>query len=189
MPYKFNLSKGLICIFVLVFSIRVFANSPVPEAPKEAEDVSGHQTQEWSLLQKELGERKGKIEVQKKIVEELLVQSKSESVQMTTEQIKELKETHKKLSTMTDDYNQLLAKYEMRFPEKGLTQGHKYFRIDNLTLEQFENRMTLEAREKKLINKIRTQYNKPEEDEIKKQAYDPKNDKKPEVTEQIILVK
>lgn len=187
MQSNLNLSIAFICVFI--FSVPVFAKDPEPEAPKEAEDVSGHQTQEWSLLQKELGEKKGKIEVQKKIVEELLVQSKSESVQMAPEQIKELKETHKKLSTMTDDYNQLLGKYEMRFPEKGLTQGRKYFRIDNLTLEQFENRMTLEAREKKLINKIRTQYNKPEEDKIKNQAFDPKKDKKPEVTEQIILVK
>jgi hypothetical protein len=185
MPFN----KKLIVVALVLLSIRAFSNSSAPAEVKEPEDVSGHQTQEWSLLQKELGEKKGKIEVQKKIVEELLAKSRSDSVPMSSEQIKELKETHKKLSEMTDAYNQQLTKYELRFPEKGLTQGRKYFRIDNLTLEQLENRMTLEAREKKLINKIRTQYNKPEEDKLKNQPTGNKIEKKPEVTEQIILVK
>lgn len=184
-----QLHKKLISVALVLISFKVFANGPAQEAPKEPEDISGHQTQEWSLMQKELGDKKGKIEVQKKFVEELLAKSKIENADMSPEQVKELKENHKKLTELTEDYNQQLNKYEMRFPEKGLTQGRKYFRIDNLTLEQFESRMTLEAREKKLIQKIRTQYSKPEEDEIQKQAYDPKKDKKPEVTDQIILVK
>lgn len=182
-------SKKLISISFILISCKVFANEPAHEAPKEPEDVSGHQTQEWSLMQKELGEKKGKIEVQKKTVEELLIKSKSETVDMSPEQIKELNESHKKLSEMTEAYNEQLSKYEMRFPEKGLTQGRKYFRIDNLTIEQFESRMTLEAREKKLIKKIRTQYSKPEEGDIQKPSFDVKKDKKPEVTDQIILVK
>ena len=182
-------SKKLISISLVFIFCKGFANEPAHEAPQGQGDISGHQTQEWSLLQKELGEKKGKIEVQKKLVEELLAKSKSETVDMSPEQIKELKESHKKLSEMTEDYNQLLSKYEMRFPEKGLTQGRKYFRIDNLTLEQFESRMTLEAREKKLIKKIRTQYSKPDAEEIQKPSFDIKKDKKPEVTDQIILVK
>ena len=108
---------------------------------------------------------------------------------MTAEQAKELKEAHKKLTQMTADYNELSTRFEMRFPEKGQTTGRKYFRIDNLTLEQMENRITLEGREKRLIKKIRTQYSKPENEDVTKKVYDPKKDKKPEVTDEIILVK
>lgn len=181
---RFKLFGLLICLMT------TFAFAKEPEAPpQEPEDISGHQTQEWIVLQKDLGEKKAKIDVQKKIVEELLAKSKSETAPMSSEQAKELRETHKKLTEMTNDYNEMMTRFEMRFPEKGLTQGRKYFRIDNLTLEQMENRMTLETREKRLIKKIRTQYNKPEGDDINTKVFDPKKDKKPEVTDQIILVK
>lgn len=174
-------------IFLTMLSSAVFAKDPVVQ--QEPQDVSGHQTQEWSQLQKELGEKKGKIDQQRKVVEEQLLKSKSETNPMTSEQATELKEDHKKLTTMTNDYNALMQRFEMRFPEKGLTQGRKYFRIDNLTLEQLESRMTVEGREKRLIKKIRTQYNKPESEDVTKRVFDPTKDKKPEVTDPIILVK
>lgn len=182
------LRKTIPVVVAFIFSSSVVANEPVPAA-KETEDISGHQTQEWALLQKELGEKKGKIDQQQKIVEELLLKSKSETNPMTPEQAKELKESHKKLMEMTADYNELSTRFEMRFPEKGQANGRKYFRIDNLTLEQMENRMTLEGREKRLLKKIRTQYNKPENEDVTTKAFDPKKDKKPEVTDEIILVK
>lgn len=174
-------------VAIVAFSISVAAKEP--EVQTEPEDVSGHQTQEWIQLQKDLGEKKGKIDQQRKTVEELLLKSKSEINPMTPEQATELKDNHKKLTKMTNEYNELMQRFEMRFPEKGLTQGRKYFRIDNLTLEQLESRMTVEGREKRLIKKIRTQYNKPESEDVTNRVFDPKKDKKPEVTDQIILVK
>lgn len=183
MQFKLFLSLAV----AAVLSISVSAKEP--EVQKEPDDVSGRQTQDWMQLQKDLGEMKGKIDQQRKVVEVLLLQSKSETSPITPEQATELKDKHKKLTEMTNNYNQMMQRFEMRFPEKGLTEGRKYFRIDNLTLEQLESRMTVEGREKRLIKKIRTQYNKPESEDVTKRVFDPKKDKKPEVTEQIILVK
>lgn len=183
--------KILLSVLLIASSVRASsgAGQEAPEAQKESEDISGHQTQEWSVLQKEMAEKKAKIDQQQKLVEELLVKSKSETSPMTAEQAKELRAAHKKLTEMTADYNELHSRFEMRFPEKGQTTGRKYYRIDNLTLEQMENRMTIEGREKRLIKKIRNQYGKPESEDVTKKAFDPKKDKKPEVTDEIILVK
>lgn len=185
MPFK-TISSILILQF---FCSYVFAKSEKTESTKVEADQSGSQSQEWATIQGNLSDMRGKIIVEQRVLEEKLAAGKAGGGRLSAEQVQSIKDQHKKLSEMTNNYNELLNKFELRFPERGQQMGRKYFRIDNLTLEQIENRMTLEDRRNSLIKKIRTQYNKPESDDTSQRPFDPNRDKRPEVTDQIILVK
>ncbi len=193
MQFKAILSISRRRIFTLVcisfVSAPAFGKEKAETAPTEKVDVSGSQSLEWTTIQGDLSNRLGKILVEQRILEEMLTSSKAAGERIPPEKLKEIKEQHRKVESMTKDYNELLAKFELRFPERGQQMGRKYYRIDNLTLEQIENRMSLDERRNSLIKKIRTQYNKPENEDTTQKPFDPKRDQRPEVTDQIILVK
>ena len=178
-----------IILVLQLFCSSIFAQSNKTEPTKVDIDQSGSQSQEWATIQGNLSDMRGKIIVEQRLLEEKLSAGKAGGGRLSAEQVESIKTQHKKLSDMTNNYNELLNKFELRFPERGQQIGRKYFRIDNLTLEQIENRMTLEDRRNSLVKKIRTQYNKPESDDTSQRPFDPTRDKRPEVTDQIILVK
>lgn len=189
MQFKKLQTSLLLGIFINFIHLDYSLAKEEAPAPKESIELSGSQSQEWATIQGDLSNMRGKIIVEQRTLEEMLVAGKSGGGRLSTDQVRTIKEQHKKLTDMTNNYNELLSKFELRFPERGQQIGRRYFRIDNLSLEQIENRMTLEDRRNSLVKKIRTQYNKPESDDTSQRPFDPEKDKRPEVTDPIILVK
>jgi predicted GIY-YIG superfamily endonuclease len=197
--FKFS----FLIFFIAICTLANEGAEPEAGTTMPDKEFSGSQTQKWSEVQAELSQLKSKIDAQTKTVEELLLAQKHNEGKVSSVDILKLKKEHEKLHGLTTDYNEMLADFQFRFPEKGLESGRKYIRLENQTLEQIENAPTFEARLKKLNRKIKHQFQVVESDEKtkKKPTYktekipagskglDSKNSNEPAVTDQINLVK
>ena len=197
--FKFS----LLIFFIAICTLANEGAEPEAGTTMPDKEFSGSQTQKWSEVQAELSQLKSKIDAQTKTVEELLLAQKHNEGKVSSVDILKLKKEHEKLKSLTADYNEMLADFQFRFPEKGLESGRKYIRLENQTLEQIENAPTFEARLKKLNRKIKHQFQVEESDEKtkKKPTYktekipvgskglDSKKSNEPAVTDQINLVK
>ena len=169
------------------------------EAGPREKDFSGQQNEKWVDVQKSLLELKIKVEAQKVLVADLLKTKKDNEGKISQNEIELLKKEHEKLQSLTQNYNQLLADFQFRFPEKGLEAGRKYIRLENQSLEEMENSPTLQGRLKKLTKKIKKQYQaeenllnstgKADSHEKNQLIQDSKKIIESDVTEKIILVK
>ncbi len=193
--FKFNWMILPICLFYLM----AYA--------QDEKSFSGQQNEKWSEVQDQVGKLKTKVDAQTSIVNDLLKSKKNNGGKISNSEIDELKKQHEKLKNLTKDYNEILSDFQFRFPEKGLTSGRKYIRIENQSIEQMENNTTFEGRLKKLHRKIKKQYqfDDPDDNAKKKPTHKPQkipvgskgldtiksNEKStdPQVTDQIDLVK
>ncbi len=195
--------------FFLFFAVFILPNFALlaqhGEAPSAADaglhekEFSGQQTEKWVEVQKSLLDLKIKVDGQKTLVADLLKSKKDNEGKISQDEIEILKKEHEKLQSLTKDYNQLLADFQFRFPEKGLETGRKYIRLENQSLEEMENTPTFQGRLKKLNKKIKKQFQAEEKNisssgqmdshEKKPVSKELKKNIEPDVTEQIILVK
>ena len=197
--FKFS----LLIFFIAICNLANEGAEPEAGTTMPDKEFSGSQTQKWSEVQAELSQLKSKIDAQTKTVEELLLAQKHNEGKVSSVDILKLKKEHEKLKSLTADYNEMLADFQFRFPEKGLESGRKYIRIENQSIEQMENNTTFEGRLKKLHRKIKHQYqvDDPEDNAKKKPTYKPQKlpvgskgldsikSGEPQVTDQINLVK
>jgi hypothetical protein len=196
-------SSHITFLFVFLFLLTAQAQhgeaaAPAGEAPAQKE-FSGQQNEKWVEIQKSLLELKIKVDAQKNLVTDLLKSKQHNEGKMPQEEIETLKKEHERLQNLTKDYNQMLADFQFRFPEKGLEAGRKYIRLENQSLEDMENSPTLQGRLKKLNKKIKKQYQAEEkESKVLEQKdlnhkipkfQDSKKNTEPDVTEKIIILK
>lgn len=205
--------KAKIRLVLFNFAFIVLASDPVcaqghgapaseVSTTKQGE-FSGHQNEKWADIQKSLLELKVKVDSQKVVVADLLRAKKDNDGKISQAEIATLKSEHERLQKLTKDYNEILADFQFRFPEKGLESGRKYIRLENQTLEDMENSPTLQGRLKKLSRKIKKQFqveeNVPDNSKVEKSTHktektaekqmQKKQSSDPQVTDQIILVK
>ncbi len=197
---------SLVLLIFLYFSAEASEHGAAPTEglPPVEKAFSGQQNEKWAEVQNSLLQLKTKVDAQAIVVTELLKSKKSSDSKISPAEIDTLKKEHEKLKSLTADYNQMLAVFQFRFPEKGLESGRKYIRLENQTLEQMENAPTFEGRLKKLNRKIKKQYlieGSEDEHALKKPTFKPtklpvgskgldsQKSSEPQVTDQINLVK
>lgn len=83
------------------------------------------------------------------IVADLLKAKKNNESKISQDEIAQLKKEHERLQNLTKSYNQILADFQFRFPEKGLESGRKYMRLENQSIEEMENAPTIQGRLRK----------------------------------------
>ena len=149
-------------VLILFFSQIILANSE-PAHEKPPEDFSGAQSDQWSKIQTQLGQLKGKLDNQEKVVTELLKAKRSVEGAITPAEIDNISKQHEKLAELTKDYNKLLEEFLFRFPEKGQAANRKYIRHENQSLDEMEKNLSLEGRLKRLQKKIKAQYDPDKE--------------------------
>lgn len=200
--------RGLIISLIFFSSLIVTGQHseapPAAGAGPQEKGFSGQQNEKWIEVQKSLLDLKIKVDAQKIIVADLLKSKKSHEAKISQEEIALLKKEHERLQSLTNSYNEMLADFQFRFPEKGLESGRKYIRLENQTIEEMENAPTIQGRLKKLNKKIKKQYQEeaaPEQNSSHKSPHknqktpvgskvtDTEKSNSPDVTEQIILVK
>jgi len=200
---------------ILQMPSEVWANqAPENKDTPLQESFSGSQTEEWLVVQNKLGQLKAKVDVQTEIVESMLKERREKSTdRISQDEVEKLKAEHVKLRQINAEYNALLTDFQFRFPEKGLETKRKYIRVENQSLEQMEDNLSIDGRIKKLNKKIQSQYPSQEVTPSVDIAMDPskikkhktpvgskspdaqssqgsqKKDNTPDVTEKIILVK
>lgn len=130
--------------------------------PSEANDkpYSGHQTEEWLQVQNQLTNLKGRVENQKKLVENLIWQKEHTKGAQQIEKMDELVKAHAEWARLVEAFNQLNTTFQTKFPEKGGALGRVYKRMEPSRTEALENKITLEDRIGKLNNTIKKQYSK-----------------------------
>jgi hypothetical protein len=204
--FKINCT-GFIISLIFFSSLLVNAQhgetTPTAGGTQEKE-FSGQQNEKWIAVQKSLLDLKIKVDAQKIIVSDLLKSKKSNEAKISQDEIALLKKEHERLQSLTNDYNEMLADFQFRFPEKGLESGRKYIRLENQTIEEMENAPTIQGRLKKLNKKIKKQYqeeaavenaghsnlvHKNQKTPLGSKATDAEKSNSSDVTEQIILVK
>jgi hypothetical protein len=201
-------------VISLIFFSSLIVSAQYGEAPPataagssagpQEKEFSGQQSEKWIAVQKSLVDLKTKVDAQKKIVAELLKSKKSDEAKISQEEIALLKNEHERLQSLTNSYNEMLANFQFRFPEKGLELGRKYIRIESQTIEEMENAPTIQGRLKKLNKKIKKQYqdesvaeqtgshkspHKNQKTPVGSKVTDTEKSNNSDVTEQIILVK
>lgn len=157
-------------------------------APVVEKNFSGKQTEEWLKVQAELTTLKGKVETQKTLVENLLLQRAHSGGHEAGgahegghaaaapaheggheaaapaagheggDDAETLKKEHATLIILIDQFNKLNTNFQNRYPEKGANPGRIYKRINPDDLDAMENQLTAEGRLKRLDKKIKKQY-------------------------------
>ena len=157
-------------ILITTTVIQAEEHEATPKPPKESKgqeaadasdkEFSGHQTEEWMVVQTQLTTMKGKVENQKKLVESLIQKKEITKGAEQIETIEELKKAHLEYIRVIDSYNLLNTTFQTKFPEKGGTVGRVYKRIDPANIEAMQKKMSAEGRLQKLNKTIEKQYSK-----------------------------
>lgn len=150
---------------ILTLSLQTaLANSPPAEgkegggegegAPKEAAKKD-----EYAEYQGRVAALEAKIAASEDIIKRLLADKQStKNQEQVSEIVKSLVAEHKTLQKNIEDYDQARSYLRYRFPEKGLKETRVYERIELKSLEEMESQLSLDARVKKTLVKVRKQY-------------------------------
>ena len=164
--YLSKITPLLLCLLVSVSDAQSKSDEIAPAAAatgveKLAVPFSGKQSEEWMVVQQQMINAKGKVENQKKLIENLIIQKSTLKGSELAEKNEALKTAHIELLRYIENYNTLNSNFETKYPEKGAALGRVYKRIDPTNLQMIEQRMTLEGRLHRLSTKIQKQYPQP----------------------------
>ncbi|NUM59691.1 MAG: hypothetical protein HUU56_13710 [Bdellovibrionaceae bacterium] len=159
------------------------------EAAKPAEttqDVDKAQQQrnkEWMDLTSQISGLKTKIKSKEESIKEIIkhkhhAKSKAEAEHA----VNNLKEEHKELMKLEEEYNQNIQLMKYRYPDVGLTEKRKYERVKVKSLEDYEEQMTLEGKIKQSVQKIQEHYGlKDDHDDAPKVREEEENKREEEI--------
>lgn len=152
--------------FFLAAVISISADLSLAEEKAEQKAEAKPATEEKSAMQSEWFELQARLQVLK-----AKIRSKNENVkklisekQVTKDEkravaiVNDLKQEYADLQATIRDYEEQRAKLNYRFPEKGLTEGRTYQRVEVKTLDEMENEFSLEGKVKKALGLLRQQY-------------------------------
>jgi len=205
------LSKVLSLVFisaVLVPNPPALANEGAPEGKKtesapaaeegaggaasgEREDAQKKQLSEAQELQTKVQALQAKIRSKEETINKL-IQEKNHTKDPSRVQaiIAEMVTEHKDLSKMVVEYEQIRSLLRYRYPEKGYSGSRAYERMEVKPLDQMEAQMSIEAKLKRNLETVRSQYGEPGEGGMKKKkSVQKKEAEAPSLTEPIILQK
>jgi len=202
------LSKLLSVVVVLglFHGVPTFANEAKKEEKAEEkkegeESAEGEKSDVTDAQKKQLNEAQ---ELQSKVQGlQARIKSKEETITKLIEEknhikdasrvkeiISEMVAEHKEMSKMILEYEQSRNLLRYRYPEKGYTGSRAYERMVVKPLDQMENQMSVEAKIKRNLKTVRSQYGEPAENKNKKKkSVQKKEAEAPSLTEPIVLQK
>ena len=202
------LSKLLSVTLVLglFHTIPSFANEAKPEEKKEEKKEGEHaaggaegevteaqkkQLNEAQELQSKVQALQAKIKSKEDSINKLIQEKNHvKDAARVNEIISEMVTEHKEMSKMIVEYEQNRSLLRYRYPEKGYTGSRSYERMEVKPLDQMENQMSVEAKLKRNLKTVRSQFGEPAENKNKKKkASQKKEAQAPSLTEPIILQK
>ena len=206
------LSKFLNVIVVLglFHGVPALANDPKPEKKEEEKKEGGHggggaaagaegdvteaqkkQLNEAQELQSKVQALQAKIKSKEESINKLIQEKNHiKDAGRVNEIIAEMVTEHKEMSKMIVEYEQNRSLLRYRYPEKGFTGNRSYERMEVKPLDQMESQMSVEAKLKRNLKTVRSQFGEPADNKNKKKkASQKKEAEAPSLTEPIILQK
>jgi hypothetical protein len=193
-------SKTLVAILVLgsLQGASAFASEAKEEKKEEAGKVESTATESQKKQMNEASEVQGKVqslrakvkskeETINKLIEE---KNHTKDPEKVKEIIAEMVTEHKEMSKMIEEYEQNRSLLRYRYPEKGYSGTRSYERMEVKALEQMESQMSIEAKLKRNLKTVHSQYLEPVEAKNPKRGKGRKKEvEAPSLTEPIVLQK
>lgn len=157
----------------------------------EVTESQKKQMSEANELQAKVQSLQAKIKSKEESINKLIQEKNhSKDAERVKEIIAEMVSEHKELSKMVVEYEQNRSLLRYRYPEKGYTGTRAYERMEVKPLDQMENQMSIEAKLKRNMRSVRSQYGQPADDAVKKKKSGQKKEAEaPSLTEPIVLQK
>ena len=193
-----SLLYKIFIVSALLFS-NVQANEKAAEHGEKAEggeakaEAKSEGKDEYAETQNKVSTFQAKIKSSEEIIEKIIEEKQhTKEAARIAEIIKNLVTEHKSMEKSIEEYEKARSYLQYRFPEKGLKGKRQYERFELKSLEDMEHEMTMEARLKKTLYKVRKQYGSPEPaaKELKpSKSSQKKNNDNPELSSPVILTK
>lgn len=180
---RFYLSLLISLFGVMIDSSRANEAAKPAEAAQDVDKGQQQRNKEWMELTSQISGLKNKIKSKEESIKEIIkhkhhAKSKAEAEHA----VNNLKEEHKELMKLEEEYNQNIQLMKYRYPDVGLTEKRKYERVKVKSLEDYEEQMTLEGKIKQSVQKIQEHYGiKDDHDDAPKVKEDKKNQGEEEV--------
>lgn len=165
---------------------KVGAEEEMPESQKKQLNEANELQAKVQALQAKV---KSKEESIHKLIEE---KEETKDPDKVKEIISQMVSEHKELTSLAHEYEQQRSLLRYRYPEKSFKGARTYERLEVKPLEQMENQMSIEAKLKRNMKTVHSQFGEAEKDAAKKKAQqkkDQKGDQAPSLTEPIVIEK
>lgn len=203
----FEIFKSLV-VLSLFLDVPVFANEkPAPEEASEAAaegkseeggananatDSQKKQMNEAMELQARVQGLRARVRSKEEIINKLIEEKNhTKDAEKVKEIIAEMVVEHKEMSRMVEEYEQNRSLLRYRYPEKGYAGTRSYERMEVKPLDQMENLTSIEAKLKRNLKTVHSQYREPAEVKTskKRKAQKKKDAESTSLTEPIYLQK
>lgn len=200
------LSKILIAVLALNLSTVgiAFANSDAHAEAKEEKHGEGGAAAGGEVTESQKKQMNEAMELQSKVQAlQAKIKSKEDSINKLIEEknhtkdpdkvkeiIGEMVTEHKEMSKMIEEYEQNRSLLRYRYPEKGYSGTRSYERMEVKPLDQMENQMSVEAKLKRNLKTVRSQFGEPDGKNLKKKKPGQKRETEaPSLTELLVIQK
>jgi len=181
----------------------VYANEAKTEPHKEAAaegaapegqetETQKKQTSEATELQSKVQALQAKIKSKEDNINKLIEEKNHvKDAARVSEIISEMVKEHKEMSKMIEEYEQNRSLLRYRYPEKGYSGGRSYERLEVKPLDQMENQMSVEAKLKRNLKTVHSQYGTTTDSKSpkKKKPGQKREAEAPSLTEPLVIQK
>lgn len=166
------------------------------ETPAEGEEGAANETQkkqqnEANELQTRVQALQAKVKTKEEAITKLIEEkNQTKDPERIKEIIQQMVVEHKEMGKMIEEYEQNRSLLRYRYPEKGYKGVRTYERMEVKPLEQMESKMSVEAKLKRNMKTVHSQFGLSIEKNRKKKKGDGKNENlAPSLTEPIVIQK
>jgi hypothetical protein len=204
-------SQALSKILITILALGVFHGAPVfAESKEEKKEEAGKaegsaedspeanatesqkkQMSEATELQAKVQALKAKVKSKEETINKLIQEKNHiKDAEKVKEIIAEMVIEHKEMSKLIEEYEQNRSLLRYRYPEKGYSGDRSYERMAVKPLDQMESQMSVEAKLKRNLKTVHSQYGEPAETKKSKNIKARKKEAEaPSLTEPIVLQK
>ncbi len=168
METEYFMIKILCC---LLFVVHLHAEEATEDAESAEAPATASANKELTEVEKQVASLSAKIKAKSDSIENLLKQKTTErNSEKLSEIVKLVQQEHRDLEKLTREYNAKLGVLQYRFPERGLSLGRRYQRLNTKSLDDMEKTLGLEAHLKKSREKAKTVYGVKDKPAVKKES-------------------
>lgn len=161
--------------------------SPTSEGTESQKKQQNEATELQTRVQALQAKIKTKEETIAKLIEE---KNHSKDPAQIKEIIQQMVVEHKEMAKMIEEYEQSRSLLRYRYPEKGYKGVRAYERLEAKPLTQMENQMSVEAKLKRNIKTMQSQFGSANNKEVKKRKSSGREETQaPSLTEPIVIKK
>lgn len=158
----------------------------------EGSDTQKKQANEANELQSKVQALQAKIKSKEDTINKLIEEKNHvKDAEKVSEIISEMVKEHKEMSKLIEEYEQNRSLLRYRYPEKGFSGGRSYERMEVKPLDQMENQMSVEAKLKRNLKTVRSQFGEPADakNPKKKKPGQKRETEAPSLTEPLVIQK